>query len=171
MAKRKSFSRYGYPADPNNKSVAKFDRHNARVAARGAMKATRGLKNKRIAKTTGTTVGEARGDKAVLRKDLAAGRYKKVRREVRSIVQGGPRAGVARTPKRVASGKRVAKTLIRDYKTLSGAGRPGGISTPSQRARSEARPSNLPVARGGVPKTKKAAPKRASTSGRGKRLS
>lgn len=67
---------------------------------------------KRIAKTTGTTVGEAKGIMANVRKSVATGDKAGARKTVRKALSGGPSAGVKRSPARTAKARTASKKIV-----------------------------------------------------------
>ena len=97
-----------YGSRPMPKPGAKLT-GTANAMTRGKGK-KRGL-YKRIAKTTGTTTGEAQGLMRGVRKQVRTGNKKAARRTITKALSGGPRAGVKRTPQRVAKA-RTASTKI-----------------------------------------------------------
>ncbi len=72
-----------------------------------------GRRLQRIAKTTGTTVGEARGIMKNVRQEVRAGDKKTARKTLTTALKGGPAAGVKRTPARTAKARVASKKIVR----------------------------------------------------------
>jgi hypothetical protein len=65
-----------------------------------------------LAKTTGTTVGEARGIMSEARRDIRAGRKGEARSSIRRALSGGPTAGAPRTPSQAGYAKRKSASIV-----------------------------------------------------------
>ena len=67
---------------------------------------------KRVARTQGTTVGEARGTMKRVRKQVRAGNRKGAARTLSRSLAGGKKAGVSRTPARSRQAAATAKKVV-----------------------------------------------------------
>lgn len=93
-----------------------------------------GKRLERIAKTTGTTVGEARGIMKNVRQSVAAGDKKTARKTLTQALKGGPAAGVKKSPARTAKARATSKKVVRKIAKRQAATAPGGFPKPRGRA-------------------------------------
>lgn len=73
----------------------------------------KGRLKKRIAKATGTTVGEAAGTIRNARQAVKAGNSKKARKTISKALKGGPTGGVPRSPARTAKARKTARKVVK----------------------------------------------------------
>lgn len=65
-----------------------------------------------LAKTTGTTVGEARGIMQQVRANIRAGKTRASTTQLKRSLRGGPTAGITRTPRTSARAERKATRVV-----------------------------------------------------------
>jgi hypothetical protein len=104
------------PAGVTSKSRAsiasKGARRVLRSANRGPAKATKGPLKETLAKTTGTTVGEAAGILKNTRTLVRKGANVQARRKLSKALAGGPRAGISKTGRTAVAASRRASKVV-----------------------------------------------------------
>jgi hypothetical protein len=76
---------------------------------------------KRVARTTGTTVGEAKGVMRKARRQVRRGNTAGARKTISRALSGGPKAGVAGSPKRARKADVAAKKITKRIQTRQAA--------------------------------------------------
>jgi hypothetical protein len=79
---------------------------------------------KRVARTTGTTVGEAKGVMRKARRQVRRGNTAGARKTISRALSGGPRAGVKGSPQRTAKAGVAAKKITKRIATRQAAATP-----------------------------------------------